>query len=119
MSKANEETNQVEMVVSCLSCKYLYFQETGYSNYTVLDTEINCALDKNKNLPAYEPWGWKINNPCGDNWDKTSTSRCSSYSKGECITLDIDGEDGPADESDDEEQIEAICKHSGRGRHGV
>jgi len=34
------------------------------------------------------------------------------------VTLDVDGEDGPVDYTDDEEAIVAICAHSGRSRNG-
>lgn len=37
---------------------------------------------------------------------------------GPMVELDIDGEDGPADFTDDEEAIEAICAHAERGRNG-
>ena len=97
---------------SCVSCKFLYSHDSGYSNYTVLDTEIICALDLNKNLPKDEPYDW---NKEKDNWPATKNSRCSSYALGPMVCLDVDGDDSPSDFTEDEEVISIICKHSGRG----
>ena len=100
---------------SCVGCKFLYSEGQGYSNYTWEDTEVRCAKDKNPNLPAPEGCDWT---PQGDNWPKTNTSRCELYAPGGMVTLDVDGEDGPATYTQDEEAIAAICEHSGRGRTG-
>ncbi len=37
---------------SCVGCKFLYVQDEGYSNYTVENSEVRCAHDRNKSLPA-------------------------------------------------------------------
>lgn len=100
---------------SCVGCKYLYSEGQGYSNWTWMDTDIRCAKDKNPNLPAEEGSDW-VREP--DNWDKTNLSRCDLYAPGEMVEMDVDGEDGPADYTNDEEAIAAICEHSGRGRNG-
>ena len=100
---------------SCVGCKYLYTQGHGYSNYTWEETRVECAKDKNKNLPSDEPYDW---NEVDDNWPATNASRCDLYATGEKICLDVDGENGPADDTSDEEAILAICEHSGRGRNG-
>lgn len=67
------------------------------------------------NLPAEKPYDWR---DTPDNWPKTNESRCELYQSGEFVALDVDGEDGPADYTSDEEAIAAICEHSGRGRNG-
>lgn len=107
-------------LVSCVGCKYLYSEGSYYSNYTWLETCVKCAKDKNPNLAdgeAKEPYDWnqKAEN---DNWPVTNSSRCELYTEGIYVELDVDGENGPADESKDEEQIIAICEHSERGRNG-
>lgn len=53
-----------------------------------------------------------------DNWDKTNKSRCELYAPGDKVAMDVDGDDGPADFTKDEEAIAAICAHSGRLRDG-
>ena len=99
---------------SCVGCKFLYSESTGYSNYTWNDNDIKCAKDKNPNLPAEKCGDWT---PQRDNWSKTDTSRCELYSPGEMVTLDVEGEDGPGNYTKDEEAIAAICAHSSRERH--
>lgn len=103
-----------------MGCKFLYGHGTGYSNWTWMDTEVNCALDKNPYLSggASEGHDWN-QDPLKDNFPATRDGRCDSYADGgEYLVLDVDGENGPADFTDDPEAIEAICKHSGRGPHG-
>ncbi len=96
---------------SCIGCKYMYGQDSGYSNYTVENTAIICALNKNKNLPKDEPHNWNQEN---DNWPATMDSRCDSYSAGGMVRLDVDGEDLVEDQTDDLEQLKAIKEDCGR-----
>lgn len=117
---------------SCVGCKFLYQVGEGYSNYTWLDDVVCCALNLNPNLNeyGYRPSDWNaiqivydnymhaVLDPENDNWPRTNQSRCHKYSPGQYIMLDVDGDDGPADYTDDEEQIFAICKDCGRGPHG-
>jgi hypothetical protein len=68
---------------SCVGCQYMYFQDTGYSNYTVLETEVRCALDLNPNLPADKPYDWMYSKDGSkNNWPKTNESRCMSFLAG-------------------------------------
>lgn len=96
---------------SCIGCKFLYARERGYSNYTVEDTEISCAKDRNPNLSASEPCDWNMKD---DNWPNTNASRCELYAAGEWITLDVDGEYSVDRQSNDPEQIASIRAHSGQ-----
>lgn len=124
---------------SCIGCKFLYAEGTEYSNYTWEATDVRCAKDRNPNLPAEQPEDW-CDNP--DNWQNTKDSRCELYAHSNTddfvlpallstsgfyllerrrflMTLDVEGYDGPADYTDDEESILAICAHSGRPRKGL
>lgn len=105
------------MSKSCLGCKFLYAHDSGYSNWTVESTDIKCALDKNPHLPADEPYDWnqKVE---ADNWAATQASRCERYAPGDFVRLDVDGERGPADETNDAEAIAAIVAHSGVPERG-
>lgn len=100
------------MSKSCVGCKWLYKKDTGYSNWTVMDTDVLCAKDKNPNLPASDPYDW-IEEADTDNWDKTKESRCGLYAEGQGVHLDVDGERGPADCTDDAEVIAVIAAHAG------
>jgi len=97
---------------SCAKCKFLYRQEHGYSNYTVEETEVLCAKDRNPNLPAREPWAWK-HTDTDDNWPLTNQSACELFAAGEQVLLDVDGETHPAECTDDTETIAAVCEHAG------
>lgn len=98
---------------TCVGCKFLYAKDSGYSNWTVENTDINCALGKNPNLPAEEPYDWIMPPHGTDNWSKTCKSRCERYAPGDMVRLDVDGETGPADQTNDQEVIDAICKDAG------
>lgn len=105
---------------SCIGCKFLYSRGEGYSNWTWMETYVHCAKDRNPNLTGGDAeaccdWTKDVTN---DNWPATNTSRCELYAPGSMVTLDVDGEDGPVDYTDDEEAIVAICEHSGRARVG-
>lgn len=100
------------MSKSCIGCKFLYCQDFGYSNWTVEESMIDCAKDMNENLPDDEPCDWNHKEDA-DNWPKTNTSRCSEFSEGEMIVLDVEGFINPHEETDDAEQAEAVAKHSG------
>ena len=107
-------------MASCVGCKFLYGHDSGYSNYTWMETYVHCAKDRNPNLldgEKEEPYDWN-KQEIGDNWKATADSRCELFAAGPFITLDVDGENGPADDTDDQEAIDAICKHSGREPKG-
>jgi hypothetical protein len=99
------------MSKSCLGCKFLYDQDEGYSNYTVIDTSTICALDLNDKLPAESPRD-RQSNP--DNWPATMCGRCDRYAEGVAVHLDVEGDDYVEDQTEDEEQRAAILKSSGR-----
>jgi hypothetical protein len=110
---------------SCVNCKYLYQVDDGYSNYTVLNTYVLCAKERNENLisgAVEAPSDWN-QEECSDNWPATQNARCELYAKlpetNEWpIQIDCDHEYGPADFTKDEEAIAAICQHSGLTPHG-
>lgn len=91
---------------SCIGCKFIYLQDSGWSNWTVENTDVICAKNRNPNLPAEGPWDWEKEGK--DNWPKTQNSRCELYDVGQTIHLDVDGEAKPEDFTDDEEVITAI-----------
>jgi hypothetical protein len=85
-----------------------------------MDTIVLCALNLNPNLKdreVEESSNWN-KDPEKDNLEATATSRCERYSEGEYVTLDVDGDDGPEDCTNDPEAIAAICEHSNRKPHG-
>jgi hypothetical protein len=90
---------------SCVGCKFLYTQDHGYSNYTVEETDLRCALNRNPNLPADVPWDWKQED---DNWPATKDSRCDRYAPGARIHLDVDGDETVEGQTQDPEVLAAF-----------
>lgn len=79
---------------SCLGCVFLYKQDHGYSNYTVTETVVHCAQNRNQHLKAVleEPYDWLTPNG-EDRWWATQYSRCELYANvGANVHLDVDGE---------------------------
>lgn len=104
--------------MSCARCKFLYLQDIGYSNYTVEDTAVECALDRNPHLRGLNsmPYDWRYGEGY-DNWSATRDSRCERYEAAdEYIHLDVDGENYPDEFGLDAEAVAAVEEHSGRRR---
>jgi hypothetical protein len=101
---------------SCARCKFLYLQDIGYSNWTVEDTLVKCALDRNPRLPQELPYDWKYGEGF-DNWPVTRDSRCERYEAADdYIHLDIDGNNYPDEFGLDAEATAVVEEHSGRRR---
>lgn len=96
---------------SCVGCKFLFFQDRGYSNYTVEETDTCCALGLNADLPANAPYNWTASGG-EDNWPKTNNSRCERYEHSDItIHLDVDGEHPVEQQTGDSEVIDAINRY--------
>lgn len=75
-------------MASCLQCKFLFTRDTGYSNWTVEDTDLHCVLKLNPKLPdeipdevrrykGHSDYGWmRADN---DKWHATKDGRCDKY----------------------------------------
>lgn len=104
------------MSKSCIGCAYLYSKDTGYSNYTRMDTWVRCAKDANPNLEAEEPYDWN-KKEVSDNWPATNNSRCEHYRKGDGYPvpteLDVDGNTLLTEEAPDDDAALAILLHAG------
>lgn len=88
---------------SCVGCKYLWADGSGYSDYTWMDTDVKCAKGRNPNLPTAEPYDWTQE---ADNLPATMNGRCDAFSPGPYITISPDGD--PSDTPIDDEQRIAI-----------
>lgn len=99
---------------SCLRCKYLFTWDTGYSNYTMEDTDAHCVLCRNPKLAdgtplpdevrKYQPmsaadstriWGYRWMEPENDTWYATQDGRCELYVRNESEPhhIDCEGDD--------------------------
>lgn len=95
---------------SCMQCRWLFKRDTGYSNYTIEDTEAHCVHRRNPALPAQVPdesyvymsaeeprhdWDHVWVHPKLDRWHATRSGRCELYEKTSdaIINIDVEGED--------------------------
>lgn len=100
-------TNQL----SCAGCKFLLYEDEGYSNWTVENTNIDCAIERNPNLPQSTPYDWKFDSDGKDNWSATNTSRCERYEylgSGNQAHFDVDREHKLIDQGVDAEVHDAL-----------
>lgn len=75
---------------TCNECKFCYKQDTGYSNYTVLETEISCLKKLNPGLPKDEEY-----RPAGGDPVLAFAIQCSGYVEGEPLYIDCEQENVP------------------------
>ena len=107
--------------MSCARCKFLYLHDVGYSNWTIEDIRVECALDRNPHLsrsPNDLPYDWRYGEG-HDNWPATRDARCDRYEAADgYIHLDVDGENYPDEFGLDAEAeaVAAVEEHSGRSR---
>ena len=110
---------------SCAGCEYLYFRDTGYSNYTILEESVHCALDRNPNLKDKDvevPYDWQrdLSNGIHDRWEPTCNSMCERFSplKQGCspASFDVEGDVKAVEVTVGFSRAarHAIAKHSGR-----
>lgn len=79
-----------------------------------VDTHVRCALGKNAALldDHDEPFAWALDGL--DKWPPTMNGRCERYAPGVYIVLDPDRDIDLSEESQDQEQIDAIRAADGR-----
>lgn len=112
---------------SCRGCQYLYFQDKGYSNYTVTETMAHCALNKNPKIPEQgteiDVWAWSHDEVAGikDKFHATCNSMCERYCPKEgtwhYAQFDVDRErtmDEATSTLDAEPRAAVILHHTGR-----
>lgn len=95
------------MGTSCRHCIWLFTRDTGYSNWTVLDTEMHCARRMNPRLPAKLPSAVQSGSrdqPALDKWHATRNGRCQDFRREPPDVplpfhhIDCDGEEIPTPE---------------------
>ncbi len=77
-----------DTVKSCLSCRYCFIQDEGYSNYTVTDSYYGCfdgVFTRVEDLSVSE--------------GIIKADKCVTYMKGEIWEFDVDGEVPMPDDS--------------------
>lgn len=93
----------------CNNCKFFMTQDTGYSNYTVMETTVDCIKKANQYFPCDESYSWEYE-PKKEFKELQVAENCSHYKKGEGIHFDVDGEITIEDYKNDTELVEAYNK---------
>lgn len=76
----------------CYNCKFYYRHDRGYSNYTVIDTEVNCLLRKNPHLDdTDEGYSWETD----DHEFMRVAENCDGYRQGDPLSVDCEEEERP------------------------
>lgn len=78
----------------CFNCRWFATVDSGYSNYTVLGTNVHCIKSKNEFFPCEESCSWKLeNSKTLDSKPVLVAESCDSYIHSDNhICLDVDGE---------------------------
>ncbi len=89
----------------CEACKFCFRQDSGYSNWTVEYTSIDCLLNLNPKMPSEDSY---IEDPKLDpilGFGET----CPKWAEGTPASFDVDGEVTAEDYKDDPE-VYALLK---------
>ena len=73
----------------CTNCQFAIFQDTGYSNWTVMGTDFYCGLGVHPN----DGFDCYYNTDPGLKY----AAECDSFEAGAAIYLDVDGEYEPSE----------------------
>lgn len=81
-------------------------EDSGYSNYTVLETTATCLKKANPALPCEESYSW--HQESGANCKEMCVAvECPHFAEGQQLHFDVDGETTIADYMDDPELVAA------------
>jgi len=97
----------MEDKVKCYNCRFFIRQDTGYSNYTVIETEIGCLKQVWEDMD--ESYSWRTTTKEHPFWKQAE--ECNHYIEGEGIWLDVDGE---VDLYDYDIDLVKLAKEQGR-----
>ena len=70
--------------MKCTDCKYHVSEDTGYSNWTVEGTDVDCLLGLNPDMP--------IDNFFGEEKSLEFAQKCDRFVKGDGVYIDVDRE---------------------------
>ena len=98
----------VRSLRNCINCVFLIQQDTGYSNYTVEDTEVYCGVRQHSDPDAtvskpYDVWEKPREWKWGD-----EALQCDWFHVGVGPHMDVDG--GEREEKRKVRQIQAVAK---------
>ncbi len=93
----------------CNDCRFFATNDSGYSNYTVMETEAHCLLNLNPHLPAEASYEWNYGKT--ENATLMVAETCERfYASGEIgqAHFDVDGDVTAEDYKENAELYEAL-----------
>lgn len=91
---------------NCFGCKYLFGRGHGYSDYTWMETYIECAKELNEHLPIEMCVGFMDDEAPSLRLLAVVAQECDQYEPGPFITVSPDG--NPDDSFIDADQFKAF-----------
>lgn len=78
----------------CYNCKFWATQDRGYSNFTVLETQVNCLKKHFEPIDESYSWSQDIRNPENDHDFFKQAEKCEDFAQetGTQICLDVEGD---------------------------
>ena len=86
--------------MKCTECKYCYQQDTGYSNYTVMGTDVSCLKKKHPDGCFDLFYGEEVK--------LNFANECDYFTKGKGLLIDCEMEDGNIEAYTDDLEIKAL-----------
>ena len=90
----------------CTNCKFFLAVDSGYSNYTVEETELDCLKGLNKRLPATESYRFETEQSDVNAF----AEECNYFSSGEGTYIDVDREDGDEENYNDDLEVKGLLR---------
>lgn len=104
----------------CYNCRWFATEDSGYSNYTVMDTVVHCLKGLNPAFPCNESYSWRTEHlSTKDHEILRVAETCPSFefvSNEKQIQLDVDGEISLKQWADDDELYQLALKEFGTHR---
>lgn len=97
----------------CYNCKFWATVDSGYSNYTVLETTVHCLKSCFKPIEESYSWREDKNNPENDSEFFKKAENCIHFVReaGVQIQLDVEGDVSIEDCKEDDEVYQAAINY--------
>jgi len=90
-------------MITCDACKYCYYQDYGYSNYTVEGTEANCLKRLHPDFPKDRFYG--------EHPALKYAESCSGFAPGLPVDVDVDHNEGDLENYSDDPEVKELLRN--------
>ena len=88
--------------MKCTDCKYCIKLDTGYSNWTVMGTDVDCLRGLNPGFPEDEFYGKEPS--------LLYAQKCDNFIKGKCVWINVDMEGRELEDYSDSIEVKELLK---------